>query len=117
MISIAGLFGHSAGHSIYIFNFEEIKENKDVVVNKIIVAGDFMHFLEVQATKPKIAIKYDVDPLSAVFSREKFLELVTSPKCESKVLVAGYHLPFPSIVVFSKDEQKEGSYKYDFIPN
>lgn len=78
--------GHTPGHVSYL------------VDNEIIIAGDIIHYQDIQLPNPDVAVKYDVDPVKAVQSR-KFLFDYAAWK---KIPVAGMHIIPPGVISVKK---------------
>ena len=78
--------GHTPGHVSYL------------VDDKLIIAGDIMHFPEIQLPNPEVAVRYDVDPEKAVQSRKFLLEYAAW----KKVPVAGMHITPPGVISVKK---------------
>ena len=81
--------GHTPGHVSYLVE----KDGE-----KLIVAGDIMHFPEIQLPVPDVAVKYDVDPVKAVQSRKFILDYAAW----KKIPVAGMHITPPGIISVKK---------------
>lgn len=73
--------GHTPGHTVFD------------VMGEILIAGDFMHFSEIQMPLPDISVRYDVDPMKAAETRKKILSYAG----EKNIPVAGMHLTWPGI--------------------
>lgn len=82
--------GHTPGHTAY-----EIGSGKD----KLTIAGDLMHFSQVQLLRPDLSSRYDIDPCKAAQTRERILEEVS----QKKGILAGMHFPAVSDVVKRED--------------
>jgi glyoxylase-like metal-dependent hydrolase (beta-lactamase superfamily II) len=90
------LFGHTPGHSGFIFESSE---------GPILFFGDIVHVYLVQFLHPQVTISYDMDHVMAGATRmELFRELT-----ENDYLIAGAHLPFPGI---GKVTPSGSRYKY-----
>jgi glyoxylase-like metal-dependent hydrolase (beta-lactamase superfamily II) len=94
-ISSMAAYGHTPGHTVYI-------------VDDLMIWGDITHAMAIQMPYPKVAISYDTDPQMAIKSRLRILEYVT----KNKLIVAGMHIPYPSIGIVTK----EGAERYKFTP-
>lgn len=81
--------GHTPGHVSYLVESEG---------EKLIVAGDIMHFPEIQLPVPDVAVKYDVDPVKAVQSRKFILDYAAW----KNIPVAGMHITPPGIIRVKK---------------
>ncbi|MDR2405064.1 MAG: MBL fold metallo-hydrolase [Deltaproteobacteria bacterium] len=97
-ISTLPLFGHTPGHSGFIFQSS---------AGPVLFFGDIVHVYLVQFPHPLVTINYDVDQVRAGATRmELFRELT-----ENNYLVAGAHLPFPGIGKVTVADSGSG-YKY-----
>ena len=81
--------GHTPGHVSYLVEADG---------EKLLVAGDIMHFPEIQLPVPDVAVKYDVDPMKAVQSRKFLLDYAAW----KKIPVAGMHIIPPGIINVKK---------------
>ncbi len=81
--------GHTPGHVSYLIEADG---------EKLIVAGDIMHFPEIQLPVPDVAVKYDVDPVKAVQSRKFILDYAAW----KNIPVAGMHITPPGIIRVKK---------------
>ena len=81
--------GHTPGHISYLIEADG---------KKLIVAGDIMHFPEIQLPVPDVAVKYDVDPAKAVQSRKFILDYAAW----KGIPVAGMHITPPGIISVKK---------------
>ena len=81
--------GHTPGHVSYLV---------ESAGEKLIVAGDIMHFPEIQLPVPNVAVKYDVDPVKAVQSRKFILDYAA---CKN-IPVAVMHITPPGIIRVKK---------------
>lgn len=81
--------GHTPGHVSYLIEADG---------EKLIIAGDIMHFPEIQLPVPDVAVKYDVDPVKAVQSRKFLLDYAAW----KKIPVAGMHITPPGIINVKK---------------
>ena len=81
--------GHTPGHVSYLVESDG---------EKLIVAGDIMHFPEIQLPVPDVAVKYDVDPVKAVQSRKFILDYAAW----KNIPVAGMHITPPGIIHVKK---------------
>ncbi len=68
--------GHTPGHTAYRFG-------------NVLIAGDFMHGMELQKEHPEVSCKYDENPEMAAQSRKELLQLAA----DAKLTVYGHHLP------------------------
>ena len=89
--------GHTPGHVSYLIEAGE---------EKLIVAGDIMHFPEIQLPVPDVAVRYDVDPVKAVQSRKFLLDYAAW----KDIPVAGMHITPPGTIRVRKSG--EGYEKY-----
>ena len=94
-ISSMAAYGHTPGHTVYM-------------VDNLMIWGDLTHAMAIQMPYPEVAISYDSDPQMAVKSRLRILEYVTN----KKLVVAGMHIPYPSIGTVTK----QGDNGYLFTP-
>ncbi|MBQ7544042.1 MAG: MBL fold metallo-hydrolase [Synergistaceae bacterium] len=74
--------GHTPGHVSYL------------VDDSLIIAGDIMHFPEIQLPAPDVSVRYDVDPAKAAQSRKFLLDYAAW----KKVPVAGMHITPPGVI-------------------
>lgn len=81
--------GHTPGHVSFL---------AESGGDKIIIAGDIMHFQTIQLPHPDVAVKYDVDPVKAVQSRKFLLDYAAS----KKIPIAGMHIVPPGIIRVEK---------------
>ena len=81
--------GHTPGHTAFLIECEG---------EKLIIAGDIMHFPEIQLPHPEIAVRYDVDPVKAVQSRKFLLDFAAW----KNIPIAGMHITPPGIISVSK---------------
>jgi glyoxylase-like metal-dependent hydrolase (beta-lactamase superfamily II) len=102
LAGIRGLaaYGHTPGHTVYLV--ESANE-------KLLIWGDLTHAMAIQMPYPQVAVTYDVDPQTAVASRQKVLEYVA----KNKIPIAGMHVAFPGIGIVTKDAASGG---YTFRP-
>ena len=89
--------GHTPGHVSYLIEADG---------EKLIIAGDIMHFPEIQLPHPDVAVKYDVDPVKAVQSRKFLLDYAAW----KNIPVAGMHITPPGVISVKKTG--EGYEKY-----
>lgn len=71
--------GHTEGHTGFRI---------DSGGQSLLVWGDIVHFPHIQIARPDVAIAFDHDPLFAVATRSKLLDMVSS----EKLLIGGMHL-------------------------
>lgn len=81
--------GHTPGHVSYLVEADG---------EKLIIAGDIMHFPEIQLPHPEVAVRYDVDPVKAVQSRKFLLDYAAS----KNIPIAGMHITPPGIITVTK---------------
>lgn len=81
--------GHTPGHVSYLVE----KDGE-----KLIIAGDIMHFPEIQLPVPDVAVRYDVDPVKAVQSRKFILDYAAW----KEIPIAGMHITPPGIISVKK---------------
>ncbi|MBQ7155948.1 MAG: MBL fold metallo-hydrolase [Synergistaceae bacterium] len=81
--------GHTPGHVSYLVEADG---------EKLIVAGDIMHFPEIQLPVPDVAVRYDVDPVKAVQSRKFILDYAAW----KNIPIAGMHITPPGIISVKK---------------
>lgn len=67
--------GHTPGHTVFD------------VAGEILIAGDFMHFSQIQIPLPDVSVRYDLDPLKAAESRKKVLQYAAA----KDMPIAGMH--------------------------
>ncbi len=81
--------GHTPGHVAYLVEADG---------EKLIIAGDIMHFPEIQLPHPDVAVKYDVDPVKAVQSRKFLLDYAAW----KNIPIAGMHITPPGVISVKK---------------
>lgn len=81
--------GHTPGHTAFLIEADG---------DKLIVAGDIMHFPEIQLPNPDVAVKYDLDPVKAVQSRKFILDYAAW----KNIPVAGMHITPPGVIQVKK---------------
>ncbi|MBQ3346745.1 MAG: MBL fold metallo-hydrolase [Synergistaceae bacterium] len=81
--------GHTPGHASYLVEADG---------EKLIVAGDIMHFPEIQIPHPEVAVRYDEDRVKAVQSRKFLLDYAAS----KNIPIAGMHITPPGIIQVTK---------------
>ena len=81
--------GHTPGHVSFLAESDG---------EKILIAGDIMHFQTIQLPHPEVAVKYDVDPVKAVQSRKFLLDYAAL----KKIPVAGMHIMIPGVISVTK---------------
>ena len=77
--------GHTPGHASYLVEADG---------EKLIIAGDIMHFPEIQLPHPEFAVRYDTDPVKAVQSRKFLLDYAAL----KDIPIAGMHITPPGII-------------------
>ena len=77
-------YGHTPGHTAFWVKSKG---------KELLIWGDLTHAMAIQMPYPQVAVTYDVDPETAVQSREKILKFVS----EKAIPIAGMHIPFPSV--------------------
>jgi glyoxylase-like metal-dependent hydrolase (beta-lactamase superfamily II) len=76
--------GHTPGHTMY-----RVTSGKDT----LLIWGDIIHSYALQFAHPEWAIAFDIDPASAIATRQKVFDMVAT----DKLTIAGAHVPFPGI--------------------
>ncbi|MCR4818034.1 MAG: MBL fold metallo-hydrolase [Fretibacterium sp.] len=76
--------GHTPGHTAF-----HVKAGD----GELLVAGDILHFAEIQLPLPQVAVKYDTDQEKAPQARKTILDMAA----ERKIPVAGMHCPVPGL--------------------
>jgi glyoxylase-like metal-dependent hydrolase (beta-lactamase superfamily II) len=84
--------GHTPGHHGYLLTSRG---------QSLFVWGDIVHSHAVQFEHPEVSIEFDSDRKQAIATREK----VFADVAESRVLVAGMHLPFPGLGHVAREKQ------------
>jgi glyoxylase-like metal-dependent hydrolase (beta-lactamase superfamily II) len=92
------IMGHTPGHMGYEFTSNG---------QTMLVWGDLVHAAIVQLERPEIGVIFDIDGPTAIKTREQLL----AELAEKRTLIAGAHMPFPSLGRL----RKEGS-RYVWIP-
>lgn len=82
--------GHTPGHTAFEFSSNG---------QTLLVWGDVVHVAAVQLPRPDIGIAYDIDGPSAIKSRQQLFDNLVA----KGTLVAGAHMPFPSLGRLRKD--------------
>ena len=90
--------GHTPGHTGYEF------ASKD---QSLLIWGDLVHAAPVQMERPDIGVVFDVDGPTAIKSREALLGKIA----DSRQLVAGEHMPFPSM-----GHVRKSALGYEWVP-
>ena len=81
--------GHTPGHVSYFL---------EAGCEKFIIAGDIIHFPEIQLPHPEVSVRYDADPVKAVQSRKFLLDYAAW----KKIPIAGMHITPPGIISVTK---------------
>ncbi|MEM6311927.1 MAG: MBL fold metallo-hydrolase [Pseudomonadota bacterium] len=89
-IRTRALPGHTPGHTGF-----ELSSGDDA----LLIWGDIVHVAAFQFPKPDAVIGFDVDAQAAIETRRAVL----AEAAESRVPVAGMHLPFPGVGYISED--------------
>jgi glyoxylase-like metal-dependent hydrolase (beta-lactamase superfamily II) len=76
------LYGHTPGHSGFL-----IQSGKE----QLLIWGDCVHSISIQAAHPEVTFAADVDPEAARATRERLFDQV----CADQLLFTGMHLEFP----------------------
>jgi glyoxylase-like metal-dependent hydrolase (beta-lactamase superfamily II) len=76
--------GHTPGHTCWRI---------EVGNGAFIAWGDLVHFSAIQISRPRVAVKYDMDPELASASRLRILDMVAS----ERIAVAGAHVNAPGL--------------------
>lgn len=76
--------GHTPGHFVY-----KITRARDSILH----LGDSVHAFALQFAHPEWTMIFDCDPAMAIKTRRKLFE----EHAKDKMLLCGYHLPFPGI--------------------
>lgn len=82
-IQAVPLPGHTPGHSGYI-----VESGGE----QMLIWGDIFHVPDVQARRPEVAVGFDIDPVGAVATRRRALDMAA----QDRLLVAGMHMHFPA---------------------
>jgi len=93
-------YGHTPGHSMFLLTSG---------TEKLLIWGDLTHAMAIQMPYPQVAVTYDVDPETAIASREAVLKYVAA----EAIPVAGMHIAFPGT---GRITTGTGTAKYQFIP-
>ena len=75
--------GHTPGHTSFVVASGSAK---------LLVQSDVMNIPHLFLAHPTWQVMYDVDPLKATETRNKFYDMASA----EKALIQGYHFPFPS---------------------
>jgi glyoxylase-like metal-dependent hydrolase (beta-lactamase superfamily II) len=76
--------GHTPGHTGYLFTSKG---------QTMLVWGDLVHAAPVQMERPDVGVVFDIDGPTAIKTRQDLL----ADLAEKGTLVAGEHMPFPSL--------------------
>lgn len=90
--------GHTNGHTVYM-----ITNGAD----KLLIAGDLIHFGGVQLKNPNIAVTYDTDTAKAIASRRRIFDMLAT----ESIPMASMHLIFPAVGKLTKSASA-----YTFTP-
>lgn len=77
--------GHTPGHTAF-------------QLGNLLIAGDFMHGLDLQKKYPQVSASYDMNPEQAVKSRQKLWDYAK----KNCLVIAGMHLPKNGLYEFEK---------------
>jgi glyoxylase-like metal-dependent hydrolase (beta-lactamase superfamily II) len=83
-ISPIAAFGHTPGHSLFLFDSEG---------QKLLIWGDLTHVQDIQFPLPEISVSYDTDPAAAAAVRKAVLEYAAA----TNTAIGGMHLVYPAI--------------------
>ena len=89
--------GHTPGHASFF-----IEEGGE----KLIIAGDILHFPEIQMPHPEVSVRYDVDPVKAEQSRRFILDYAAW----KDIPIAGMHITPPGIIRVRKSGEGYETY-------
>jgi glyoxylase-like metal-dependent hydrolase (beta-lactamase superfamily II) len=90
-IEAVPLFGHTPGHSGFHLDGGGARQ--------LIIWGDSVHAIEIQARDPDVTVVADTDPETARVSRRQLFDRVAS----DDVLFAGMHVGFPGFGRLARD--------------
>ena len=90
--------GHTNGHTVFLV---------EKAGDRLLIAGDLIHFGGVQLARPEIAVTYDTDTAAAIKARKRVFTMAA----EEGIPVASMHLRFPGVGKLAK--AGEG---YSFAP-
>jgi glyoxylase-like metal-dependent hydrolase (beta-lactamase superfamily II) len=90
-------YGHTPGHTMYLF----VSGGE-----KLLIWGDLIHAMAIQAPRPEVSVTYDSDPAAAAETRAAALKYAA----ENKIPVAGMHVAYPGIGDISADPENPGGY-------
>ncbi len=83
--------GHTPGHTVFLID----NNGRD----KLMIAGDLVHFGAIQLPVPEVAVTYDSDPANAVASRKRLFDKAAG----EGYAIASMHLPFPGFGTLRKE--------------
>lgn len=92
--------GHSPGHTSWL-----VADGAD----QLLVLGDVAHRPELFVRRPDFQVVFDYDPVAAEATRRRVLDRVAA----DRVLVTGYHFPFPAHGHIARD----GGEGFRFVPS
>ena len=92
--------GHTNGHTVYM-----IENGGD----RLLIAGDLIHFGGVQLPRPEVAVTYDTDTAKAIASRRRHFDMAA----EQDLPIASMHLPFPAVGKLAK---AGAGYSFTLLP-
>ncbi len=81
--------GHTNGHTVYL-----VENGAD----RLLIAGDLIHFGGVQLPRPEVAVTYDTDTTKAIAARRRYFDMAA----EQSLPTASMHLPFPAVGKLAK---------------
>lgn len=93
-------YGHTPGHTGYMLESYE---------DRFLIWGDLTHAMQIQMPCPEVAVTYDVDPVTAVKSRQEILKYIT----ENNIKVAGMHIEHPGMAEIKAEPT--GGYKFTLV--
>ena len=76
--------GHTNGHTVFL-----VEKGGD----RLLIAGDLIHFGGIQLPKPEVAVTYDTDTAKAIEARKRFFNMAA----ELEMPIASMHLTFPGV--------------------
>jgi glyoxylase-like metal-dependent hydrolase (beta-lactamase superfamily II) len=83
-ITAVPLAGHTHGHTGFL-----VESNNE----RTLIWGDIAHFPDIQGPRPQVTVGFDLDPVTAVATRQRVL----ARAAEQKLRVAGHHLHWPGL--------------------
>jgi glyoxylase-like metal-dependent hydrolase (beta-lactamase superfamily II) len=96
-IKVVKAVGHTPGHTAF-----EISSGSDA----LLIVGDLVHNILIQAADPSISVTFDIDPLEAANTRKTLLEYAA----KTGIRIAGMHIPFSGVGKVQKN--KDGGYLF-----